>query len=150
MSHCDDVEREFETLRDYFRNCRKDSFDLQVVMKEIRDLARMGARTTYGDLMSRHHISRARKHGIAEVLWIISEREACRAGLSHSPPHFISAVVVRASTGYPSGGLFALTGIPSDLARREWRYGDSHLTLPEKRYVESLWEHLRSCSEGRT
>ena len=115
-------------------------------MEEIRTLAKRGRTVTYGDLMKRYRISRGRAHGIAEVLWRISEREACLVGASHDPPHFISAVVVRSGTRYPSGGFFGLEGIPQDLVRAERTYGDPALSIQEKRYVEWVWNHLRSCS----
>ena len=150
MAHCDDVDEGFVDLRDHFLNRGKNPFDLQDVMEEIQALAQEGKTVAYRDFMRRYHITRARTRGIAEVLWAISEKEACLVGPAHDPPHFISAVVVRASTRYPSGGFFGLTGIPPELKRSERRYTDPHLTLPEKKYVESLWEHLRSCSEGRT
>jgi len=123
------------------------NFDLQDVAEDIRKHARRGETITYGDLMRRFHISRGRTHGIAEVLWRISEREACRLGASHDPPHFISAVVVRAATGYPSGGFFGLAGIPADLERAERSYADHLLSAQEKRYVEKVWNHLRRCPE---
>ncbi len=145
MGHCDEIEEAFAKLRDYFLNRGNHPFDIQEVMDELRELARGGKTTTYGELMSRFHVSRGRTHGIAELLWRISEREACLVGPSHDPPHFISAVVVRGTSGYPSGGFFGLAGIPSDLERPERTYADSLLSGDEKRYVEKMWGHLRQC-----
>ncbi len=145
MGHCEEVEEEFAKLRDYFLNRGHHPFDMQDTMNELRDLARGGKTMTYGELMSRFHVSRGRIHGIAELLWRISEMEACLVGPSHDPPHFISAVVVRSTSGYPSGGFFGLAGIPPDLERPERLYVDSVLSDDEKRYVEKIWDHLRHC-----
>ena len=148
MGQCDEVEAEFAELRDYFLNRAQVDFDLQDVVERIQTIARKGTTVTYGDLMKRYHISRGRTHGIAEVLWLVSEREACLVGPSHDPPHFISAVVVRAGTGYPSGGFFGLEGIPPDLQRAERSYGDPALSPQEMRYVQRVWEHLRVCPQS--
>ncbi len=145
MGHCDEVEEEFAKLRDYFLNRGNHPFDMQEAMDELRELGRGGKTMTYGELMSRFHVSRGRTHGIAELLWRISEREACSVGLSHDPPHFISAVVVRSISGYPSGGFFGLAGIPPELERSERMYGNPSLSDDEKRYVEMIRDHLRHC-----
>jgi len=148
VGHCEHVEDKFAELRNYFLSRGGHLFDLEDLMGEIRVKAQEGGTLTYGDLMRRHHISRGRTHGVAEVLWRISEREACLVGVTHDPPHFITAVVVRAGTKYPSGGFFGLEGTPPDLKRSERSYTDPHLTPSERKYVDSIREHLRSCHES--
>lgn len=148
VAQCDDVNEKFADLREHFLNRKENRFDLQDVLEQIRTLAREGQKVAYRDLMRRHHITRARTRGIAEVLWAISEKEACLVGSAHDPPHFITAIVVRASTGYPSGGFFGLAGMPSNLRRGEGRYQDADLTVPEMRYVERIWEHLPTCRKS--
>lgn len=114
-------------------------------MDEIRNVAQRGGTVTYGRLMNRYRISRGRAKGIAEVLGVVSHREACLVGISHRPPHHITAAVVRASTQYPSGGFFGLEGTPESLERSERQYRDPILSPTEKRYVERIRQHLRVC-----
>ena len=148
MSHSNEVERRFSELRDYFQNRGHNEFDLQDLRGDIIRRARRGETIEYGTLLLRYKISRGGKRGIGTVLGTLSELEPCRQTGCRDPPHLISAIVVRADTGYPSGGFFGVCDVPEDLQRDEREYRNPELTEDEKNYVDRVQRHLKECESA--
>ena len=89
---------------------------------------------TYGELMSKYHLSRgpALSGAIGEVDRL--EREEGRLGFA--------AIVVRKDTGFPGGGYFCDDTLPSRLRRPRSLASDPRLSRPERRHIRRLQHEI--------
>jgi hypothetical protein len=62
---------------------------------------------------------------------------------------YLSAIVVHKKTGYPGGGFFGLTGIPSAFARDEVGWADQRLTADEKIFLRKCQQEAFAWAKRR-
>jgi hypothetical protein len=126
--------REFSTSSAYSK--RRASF-LKSARSVLLKAATHRRTITYGALMRRFGLSRGRPL-TATISAVDLQEHAIKA------PGF-AAIVVRKDTGYPGGGYFCDSTLPSRLRRPKSRSGDPRLSPTERSHIrrkqEEIWSY---------
>ncbi len=116
--------------------------ELEVLRKELVNVARVRGTLTYGQLMKIMGVSRGPPlfNAIAAV---------DRAEYARGAPGF-AAIIVRKDTGFPGGGFFCDAGLPASLRRPYERASDPKLSAVEMNYVKEsqrkIWDYYASLA----
>lgn len=117
------------------------------VVRLIVESAKKGQTITYGEIMRKCRIPRGQPthngKAIGDVVGRIREWTWENRGI------YLSAIVVHKDTGYPGGGFFGLSGIPSKFARDEAGWSDRKLTTAEKSFLSKRQQEAFAWAKGR-
>jgi hypothetical protein len=112
--------------------------------KPLFRAAACGKTVNYGALMRAFGLSRGR--ALSEMIGEVDERENAAGA-----PGF-AAMIVRKDTGFPGGGYFCDSSLPSALRRPRSKASDPHLSESEKKYIRtkqnSIWKYYARVSRS--
>lgn len=114
-----------------------ESAPLEELRRELVRAARARGTLTYGQLMRIMGVSRG--PALLDSIAAVDKGEYSRGA-----PGF-AAIIVRKDTGFPGGGFFCDSALPSELRRPYEKASDPRLTAAEMNYIKTeqkkIWDY---------